>query len=143
MILAKSSNIHKKNISKIFSDVFKYLKFHGLVMVEVKFFNNKFYVIEANPRFWGPSQLILDSGMDLFYCFAKENNLINNIPKIKYEENVWYFWQGGLISELNKGNIVKKYFYEKFNFLDNYDRIIKNEVYFEKDSINIFLHENK
>jgi hypothetical protein len=38
-----------------------YEGFYGLVMIEVKEYDNQFYMIEANPRLWGPSQLILDA----------------------------------------------------------------------------------
>ena len=56
-------------------------------------------MIEANPRLWGPSQLILDSGMDLFQCFAYDNKLIKKIETKHYPKLgalvllVWWFGQ--------------------------------------------------
>ena len=52
--------------------------YYGLIMIEVKIQDGEYYMIEANPRLWGPSQLILDAGMDLFHRFALDNGLIEN-----------------------------------------------------------------
>ena len=46
-------------------------------MVEVKHLSNKNYMIEANPRFWGPSQLFVDAGINLFEAFLVDNGLLN------------------------------------------------------------------
>ena len=85
MILSKSSDIHNQEISKAYASLFVKEKYHGLIMVELKKFKNKFYMIEANPRFWGPSQLIIDASMDLLDRFMLENKLIKK-PKIKLKD---------------------------------------------------------
>ncbi|MBK8502227.1 MAG: ATP-grasp domain-containing protein [Saprospiraceae bacterium] len=71
IILAKSGSYQYESIAKQFAGLFSSIGFHGLVMVEVRLNGDEFYMIEANPRLWGPSQLILDSGMDLFDAFAR------------------------------------------------------------------------
>lgn len=142
MILCKSASIHKEIISKNFADLFIKHSFSGLVMVEVKFYNNKFYMIEANPRLWGPSQLILDASMNLFDCFAFENKLISTIPESHYEENQWYFWSGGLIQNQQIEKNISYHNFDNDLFFKNYNAFLNNEVYLKKDSINIYLKEN-
>nr|WP_288834194.1 hypothetical protein [uncultured Flavobacterium sp.] len=79
MIFSQSSNYHlNSSLVKPFSELFTQEGFHGLVMVEVKEYKDQFYMIEANPRLWGPSQLILDSNMTLFDDFSIENNLVSS-----------------------------------------------------------------
>lgn len=142
MILCKSALIHEDLISQDFANLFIKLNFSGLIMVEVKYYKNKFYMIEANPRLWGPSQLILDASMNLFDCFAFENKLISKISKNHYREDQWYFWSGGLIQNQQ---IKKDISYDDLDgtmFLKNYSAFLNNEVYLKKDTINIYLKEN-
>ena len=54
--------IHLDEISHSYGRLIKSLNFHGLIMIDLKKHNNNYFLIEANPRLWGPSQLILDSG---------------------------------------------------------------------------------
>ena len=37
-------------------------------------------MIEANPRFWGPSQLFVDAGFNLFESFLFDYNIIETLP---------------------------------------------------------------
>lgn len=142
MILCKSASIHENIISQDFANLFIKLGFSGLAMVEVKYHKNKFYMIEANPRFWGPSQLILDASMNLFDCFALENNLISSLPSLQYKKDQIYFWSGGIVqTKKNKKNLN----YHNFNasmFIENYDDFLNNEIYLKSDTINIYLKEN-
>ncbi|TDP00885.1 ATP-grasp domain-containing protein [Flavobacterium sp. 245] len=142
MILCKSSTIHSNVISKKFADLFVGLGFSGLVMVEVKLQDDKFYMIEANPRLWGPSQLILNASMNLFDCFAFENKLISEIEEVQYEENQWYFWAGGLIENQQAKKNISYYNFNSEMFFENYNGFLNNEVYLKKDTINLYLKEN-
>jgi predicted ATP-grasp superfamily ATP-dependent carboligase len=141
MILARSSNIHKKSISDQFVKLFKEIGFYGLVMVEVKFDGENFVMIEANPRFWGPSQLILDSGMMLFDAFSYDYSLKSVLKKRQYEEGVYYFWSGGIIENFKAGKQPKFYNYEPSKFYSDYQSLIKHEVHLKKDTITIYFDE--
>lgn len=145
MILCKSSNYHQDtNLRNNFTKLFLNEGFIGLVMIEVKLYKNQYYMIEANPRLWGPSQLILDAQMSLFDDFSIENNLIKKSDEIPYEykENIFYFWSGGLIQTQKSNYDVIKYFKE-YDFIENYSNILKHEVYLKEDTLQIYLHENK
>jgi len=146
MILCKSSNYHQDPIlMKNFTKLFLGEGFIGLVMVEVKLYKNQYYMIEANPRIWGPSQLILDAQMSLFNDFSIENKLIEKCNKKanEYINNTVYFWSGGL-SETQKNNFeVIAHDYNKCDFISNYSKLLKCEIYLKKDTLQIYLHENK
>jgi predicted ATP-grasp superfamily ATP-dependent carboligase len=141
MILARSSTIHKEEISKQFIKLFKEISFHGLVMVEVKFDGDKFVMIEANPRLWGPSQLILDSGMMLFDAFSKANGLKNELTEREYRVGEYYFWSGGLISNFKKRKSPKFYKYDSTRFYSDYHLLMKHDIYLRKDTLTIYINE--
>jgi predicted ATP-grasp superfamily ATP-dependent carboligase len=128
MLLAKSADFHENmELVQPYVDLFLTEKFQGLVMVEVKIENGIPYMIEANPRLWGPSQLIIDANMDLFERFANDNNLtknpINNIDK--YLQNIIYFWKDGLtdlpLEKLTYHNFSAHQLDFKLNELEKHD----------------------
>ncbi len=44
--------------------LFQSIQWSGALMVELKFFKGKYYVIECNPRLWGPLQCAIDNGIN-------------------------------------------------------------------------------
>lgn len=142
MILCQSTEYHMEKISSVFANLFSDLGFYGLVMVEVKKINDIYFMIEANPRLWGPSQLILDAEMNLFDCFAFENGLISEVPERNYKPGTWYFWSGGLF-DINKSSKDITY-YQNGEYLikENRADIQKNDVYKREDTIKIFEKES-
>lgn len=143
MVLAKSSEYHTNEITTQFANLFTDVGFKGLVMVEVKFYNNKYYMIEANPRLWGPSQLILDAKMDLFDCFAYDNNLISDVVRHEYIPNKWYFWSGGLFDNIKKKLPITFYDFDEERLNEIKGAINNDEVYNREDTHNIYNFENK
>jgi predicted ATP-grasp superfamily ATP-dependent carboligase len=106
IVAAISSNIHQEPISSLFENMLKLIKFRGLIMIEIKEENGQYYMIEANPRFWGPSQLFVDSGVNLFECFLFDYGIIGKKPIFK-PNNTKYFWYGGIIQTLkNNGKLT-------------------------------------
>lgn len=144
MILAKSSNYHHNQaIVKPYVKMFLSEKFVGLVMVEIKIHNGVSFMIEANPRLWGPSQLILDAGMNLFDLFMCENGILEKcLSEQNYQENVFYFWSGGIVETQKKNEQIKFHNYTPTDFTKNYIEIIKREIYLKKDSIKLHIKEN-
>jgi len=145
IIAAVSSDHHLNEISLKYKNMFSELGFHGLVMVETKLYNGQYYMIEANPRLWGPSQLILDSGMDLFHHFMADYGLIplNTLNKV-YRKDVAYFWSGGIFSDRREK--LKVAFHGDYNqeqFLQDYYKFFSSEVYLREDTLNIFYSEHK
>jgi SAM-dependent methyltransferase len=145
IIAAISSDHHLNDIASKYKNMFLQLSFHGLIMIETKFYKNQYYMIEANPRLWGPSQLILDSGMDLFYRFAEDLGLmrINTLNK-SYKKDIAYFWSGGIYSD-SKEKLEVTYHgnYNQEKFMQDYYNFFSSEVYLRDDTINIFHAEHK
>lgn len=142
IIAARSSDVHHNSISKDFSSILQAQNFRGLVMIEVKFFNNEYYMIEANPRVWGPSQLILDAQMDLFHRFSADYGLIDEVPALTYKTGVKYFWSGGLIQESRMNRKVKFYNYTESDFVEDYASLMAKDIYLKEDTIEIYKTES-
>ena len=145
IIGAKSSNFHHNKVSNDYASLLQGKGFEGLIMIEVKMFKNEIFMIEANPRLWGPSQLILDANMDLFYHFATDFNLISGdlIFNLDYKENITYFWSGGIHEDLSKNNLLAFHCYDQAIFLKEYNNWVINDVYLKNDSISLYFHELK
>ena len=142
IILAKSSNIHNNQIAINYLSLFKKLKFFGLVMVEVKQFNNQFYMIEANPRLWGPSQLFLDSGVPIFEQFLIECGFQLDFQEKPFKSS-YYFWSGGLVQNSKQNLNLAYHSFSPKDFIENYPSFIGSEIYNRIDTTQIFINENK
>lgn len=134
ILVAESSEVHNEHISQQYETLFKSLNFYGLVMVEIKSFNNKYYMIEANPRFWGPSQLFVDANVNFFEellidCGFDLKNTLKNMPISK----VKYFWDDGVSKNLNQRIKIAFHDYSKENFLKDLPELLKIEVYSRLD----------
>lgn len=142
IIAAKSSDIHKNEITNKFANLLIDKKFRGLIMIEVKHFNNKFYMIEANPRVWGPSQLIIDSEMDLIYRFSVDYNLIDDLNlTYNYKLDTTYFWSGGLFNDSENKYKVAFHNYTSDDFIKEYNKWINNDIYLREDTLKLYLNE--
>lgn len=80
------------------------LEWHGPIMIELKRQAEEYYMIEANPRFWGPLQLGVDNGYDFpraLYAIAtgqqsKARAIAN--PADKRHDTVGYKWSTGYLN---------------------------------------------
>ncbi|MBJ6119786.1 hypothetical protein JAO76_16380 [Pontibacter sp. BT310] len=141
IVAAQSSDIHKNPISKQFSALFLDNEFTGLVMVELKFYKNQFYMIEANPRLWGPSQLILDAQMNLFESFLNDYGLLDGYEKLNYKVNVKYFWSGGIIEDQRKQESLAFHSYSKELFFNDYTKFCAKDIYAYPDTFEVYSQE--
>lgn len=130
ILFAKSSNHFTNPIVDKFTKMFKDINFNGLVMVELRYTNENWVMIEANPRVWGPSQLILDSGMDLLDLFLFDNLLIDKMKPRKFLLNVEYLWSMGMDSNV--------YLHEG---VDTHQYNTKFDLYNRLDTIKVFTNE--
>jgi predicted ATP-grasp superfamily ATP-dependent carboligase len=141
IIAAKSIAVFDNVIVNQFANLLQSMAFHGLIMIEVKFFEGKYYMIEANPRIWGPSQLLLDAGMDLFYLFAFENGLIKAVPELKVKEGVKYFWSGGIFEDQSKGEMPVFHQYSPEEFFKENAEWCKADLYMKNDTFKVYQRE--
>lgn len=143
MIASSLSNIHTEHISDEYENLFKDIEFRGLVMVEIKQYKNEYYMIEANPRFWGPSQLFVDANINLFEDFLHDWGLLDNKPKhssVKVAQK--YFWFGGLVQTLMKGDKPIKINPDiKSPVAKNLEDWVRADIYNREDTMKIFNKE--
>lgn len=140
MILCKSDMIHRLDFAKQYAQMLVDISFSGLIMIEIKHYNNQFYMIEANPRLWGPSQLILDAGMNIWDAFSYENGLISNMPASTYKQDTYYFWSGGIAG--SKERDLQYYNYSSVELEQNLSQLEDIEIYNKVDTLEIYKYEN-
>ena len=141
IILAELATIHTEEISKLFERLLLMQEFRGLIMIEVRKRNGIYYMIEANPRMWGPSQLFVDAGFNFFEVFLYDWQLINDFPKLEVvDDRVKYCWSGGL-----KNDLISK---KKMSILDSkcvsiaeWITFLENDIYCRNDTMGIFEKE--
>jgi predicted ATP-grasp superfamily ATP-dependent carboligase/SAM-dependent methyltransferase len=145
IIAARSAAYHLTDGALKYKKLFSDLQFHGLVMVEIRLHDNKYYMIEANPRLWGPSQLILDAGMDIFHRFMADYGLMKNNELSKsYCIGKEYFWSGGISQDSrNEARVVFHGNYNPEKFIHEYYKFYASDIYFKEDTMSIFIMENK
>lgn len=142
MVAAISSDFHNSSESQKYESLFKNINFFGLVMVEVKQQNNKNYMIEANPRFWGPSQLFVDAEMNFFEAFLHDFGLLKqiNISEESFHSTK-YFWFGGMQKYLDAFEKLVFYNYDLNLLFNEFWIFLRNDIYLREDTSNIFTKE--
>lgn len=139
MIYAVLSDFHQYEISNKFEHLFIKESFRGLVMIELKVDKNKLIMIEANPRFWGPSQLFVDANYNFFNCLLFDYGYINEEESIhNIKKSTHYFWNDGIFNNIDTREDITFYNYSRDNFIEEKESLIKFEIFNRKDTINIF-----
>lgn len=141
MIFAKSSCFHLTDEASKYIIMLSKLLFRGLIMIEVKKKDDRYYMIEANPRLWGPSQMLLDSGNNFFELLLKDFGFISKEVQLNPQSsNNYYLWFGGLIDNFKNKKQVK-YYRGSENFYRNLEKYLTFDVYKKEDTIEIFESE--
>ena len=141
IVAAISSQLHLNDICKKFEDLLISTGFYGLVMIEVKYFEGIYYMIEANPRLWGPSQLFIDGGAPLFEGFLLDNGFDVELPEQKCSVEARYFWFGGFMETLQQKKKLAFHQYSQETFEEEFNRFFDVDVYKRSDSINLYINE--
>lgn len=134
IIAAKISDLYKKLISEDYVKLFKKMSFYGLVMVEIREKDGVDYMIEANPRFWGPSQLFVDSGYNFFWAMLHDWGFTLKYPSENLiRSNTLYCWHGGVVEDQEKHRT--SVCYDGFDIeLVNSEEWKKSDIYNRKDT---------
>ncbi len=120
-------------------EMFSKLGFVGLVMVEVKEQAGRYFMIEANPRLWGPLQMVVDvdpTFFEAYLCDALGRQIPHSLPRTRPRS---YLWTGGIVETIRAG--------ERIAWLEGGRRRLIGElllarlrdVYLRSDSIQAFL----
>lgn len=141
ILVAEKASIHVLEISEQYEALLKDLKFKGFIMIELRKNNDLYYMIEANPRLWGPSQFFVDSGVPIFEAFLLDYHFLEKIDQPSIRHDAKYLWSTGSEKGLlhdescvwysNGKEIVEKQWKEFFAF----------DVYCRKDTVGIYNRE--
>jgi predicted ATP-grasp superfamily ATP-dependent carboligase len=142
IVAAKSSNFHLSSESLKYERMLKNINYHGFIMVEVKQKETTNYMIEANPRFWGPSQLFVDAKKNFFEAYLYD---YGNFPKaLEFSDNNHqfnYFWFGGILESYKNGEDPVFHKGDDKKFLFELAEWLQFDIYKRNDTIDIFKEE--
>lgn len=144
IVAAVSANIHESELSLVYEEMFKSLGFRGFVMIEVRKCCDEYFMIEANPRFWGPSQLFVDAKKNFFEVFLFDYAVIDEYVNFDMEnlQKTRYFWYGGMV-QMYKEKKELMYYISDVITEKELSFWLLQDVYMREDSLAIFKDELK
>ena len=116
--------------------------FFGLVMVEVRLdeYNGHYYMIEANPRLWGPLQFCVDNNVDLFGAMLRDYGFEISKSLSSCDPATHYFWSGGLTKQSQP---IAYHSYTSDEFVKDCQRLRTQDIFLRKDTLNLYLKESE
>lgn len=139
IVLARSSEIHREFDFSKFTNLLLKHRFTGLIMIELKKCGDLFYMIEANPRLWGPLQLTIDANMGLLEAFVKDNGFDVSVEENEYIVGWHYYWSGGILQDLGNKRELKFYNITKEGFFNHLHAIQPHDIYLKEDTLKLYL----
>jgi len=142
IILARSAKAHEEKIADEYETMLKKEGFEGLIMIELKYKDGRYCMIEANPRLWGPSQLFVDAGVPIFEEFIRNQgfNITSDSSEIKES---MYFWNGGIVEDERNGYSIAFHDFSSESLVIQMDLLLENEIYLRDDTKFIYDQELK
>jgi hypothetical protein len=138
IIAAMASDFHLHPESECYISMLRNSGFFGLVMVEVRQRGEDYFMIEANPRFWGPSQLFVDAmPVNLFEAFLTDNGIPIEEPS-PGKNGSRYFWHQGLTETLQAGLKPVFHNYSPNDLALDFPDWIRSDIYRRPDTIDLF-----
>ena len=139
MILARASQYHESENAKKYLDLLIKVGFYGLIMIEIRRTDrDKYVMVEANPRLWGPIQYIVDNGIDFFGMLLRDHGFeIKNTHKNKTGA-AYYYWSGGITP---KSQPVSYHHFSAEEFLEALYDIRKDDIFLREDTMDLYLYE--
>ncbi len=138
MILATGSDLHLKQISDNYINMLKDIGYEGLIMIELRRSDDKFVMIEANPRLWGPSQLFVDAGVPIFERFIQEQGFEIKEKSGNTDKDVFYFWNGGICEDLRNGKNIAFHDFSQEELKLKLPFLLEKEIYLREDTEEIY-----
>lgn len=138
IIAAVASDFHLTEDARPYIDLLKAAQFHGLVMIEVRCNERGCWMIEANPRFWGPSQLVVDAmRFSLFDAFLVDQGA-DGVEPAHAAAGSRYFWYEGLQETLRAGDRPVYHGYDAQTLAHELPIWLAGDVYRRADTMRVF-----
>lgn len=117
------------------------IRWNGVIMIEFKIHGGRYYMIEANPRFWGPLQLCVDNGYDFpYYLYLQAINNDYEVDKHQQINQFGYRWSlgylNGLINKISSGGE-----FQEANPTSQEKKLKYRDVWLRKDTWGVYLLE--
>lgn len=143
IVAAVSADYHRnEKLVEPYIRMFQNVGFYGLVMVECRHYQKQEYMIEANPRFWGPSQLFCDAQYNFFEYMLYDFGFIPTLPdRESSKETTYYFWGGGFQEDPSMPGCCVWHEDGKCYFQQNRNEFYKADIYNRIDTIDIYNEE--
>ena len=144
IVLAQVAQIHHDSVSAKFVEILQDLGFWGLVMIEVIQRDGEYVFIELNPRFWGPFQLLINSGSLVIDRFINEQ--MNRQPSPSPSSvrlDASYMWLGGIAQSMASGRQLTWHIDPPRHRTFFITRHLHSDVYLRRDTARLFFHEMK
>ncbi len=140
IILARHSDFHLTESARRYVSMLHDIKFSGLIMVEVRLeeSTDRYFMIEANPRLWGPLQFPIDNGVDVFGALLYEYGFEIDTPSLTPSGTDFYFWSGGITQEFEP---MSYHNYSSNEFMKDFPILRTQDIFFRQDTFNLYLHE--
>lgn len=140
IVLARHSDFHQTSVAQQYIKMLQNIKFWGIIMIEVRQTeDNQYFMIEANPRLWGPLQFIVDNQINILGKMLDDFGFKPVQPhKPMRIKSDYYFWSGG-IAETSMPLAYHNYSTEQFIRELPYLRVC--DIFLRQDTIDLFLIE--
>jgi hypothetical protein len=138
IIAAVASDFHLSEAAQVFIQMLKTILFHGLIMIEVRVNDAGCYMVEANPRFWGPSQFFVDAmSFDLFDAFLAHQGAELREYKVG-DAGARYFWFEGLLETIKTGKALAFHNYAAETLAIDFSEWLASDIYRREDTMRLF-----
>lgn len=144
IVVAACSDLHlDHSVSNVYEKIFSDMNYYGFVMIEVRHRKGSYYMIEANPRFWGPSQLFCNAGYNFFEIFLKEYGYLQDFSLDNINTDAKYMWSGGIVGELSCDCNCVWYANGRENVKREMEAYMSSDIYNREDTIEIYKKEKE
>lgn len=142
ILMAEGASIHNIEISEKYENLLKRVNYQGFIMIELRKHKDAFYMIEANPRLWGPSQFIVDSDIPIFEAFLYDYGFLEtfSLPETINQETK-YLWSTGFKNGVFNDDSCVWYIKDRDIIQNSWDDYFKYDIYHRQDTIDIYNYE--
>ena len=142
IIAAESAEMHRNKIADDYIGMLRSIGFWGFIMIEIRKQQNDFYMIEANPRLWGPSQLYVDAGVPFIEAFLHDCGILDEVRTDAEPHRTYYFWSGGLSRKKLENDTESVWLVKNRNeMFDRIDAFNSADIFNRPDTARLFQAE--
>ncbi len=145
ILLAAHCDFHHQNLAQRYVSMLRKYGFHGLIMVELRYnpSKEKYYMIEANPRLWGPMQFCVDNRIDLFGSMMRDYDFelpeqSRELSSMQPSNRKFYYWSGGLTADSSP---PAYHSYSRDQYEQDLTALHSHDLFNRNDTIKLYLKE--